>query len=443
MKRKIARRYLGAGSCVLLLALFLLRSEDRLGAGETLEGAANGRPGLLSHGSSASTHASSRPTKTNRPRTEKRPAPDAEQEKFKRFFLPPITLENATLDEAIAAVVSAYEEAARLTGETAQPLDVDHSAAAPRETVSAITPRAPADTVLRHVAALFGHRLKGSLPNFELLALGRSPHRKGRLPAAPGLESLLASHLERQQNPAKAELPRDPFDGLEQPSELFFSDPETTEADQEPAPGIDLQALLAAQGFNPEAEFKVNPDGSLAYENLSEAEVEKLASLVQLASGGDIGPMQMKSGMKIMSVNDSIATSVLSGAAMNAEETQSLLREVAMVKGCELMTLPVISARQGEIGTVLITDQQVHDPTQWNGVKMATTSVPYGLGSQVEFAVDIRDPDGTSSRGRGANFLPAAGNGVLVIPQGNGKKLIVMQTAEVVDATGKPLTPPH
>ena len=421
---------------MLVLVLFLLRSKDRLATGEAGEGAANGRPGLLAYDSGASAEASARPTKTSRPRAEKKPAPDAEQEKFKRFFLPPIKLENATLDEAIAAVIAAYEEAARLTGETAQPLDIDRSAAAPRETVSALMPRAPADAVLRHVAALFGHRLKGSLPNFELMALGQSPDRKGRLPAAPGLEGLLASHLERQQNPAKAELPADPFD-----------EPEITEADQdlaweEPAP-IDLKSLLAAQGFNPEAEIKVNPDGSLAYENLSEADIEKLSSLVQLASGGDIGPMQMKSGMKIMAVDDSTATSVLSGAAVNAAETQSLFREIAMIAGSDLMTLPSITARPGEIGTVVMTDQQSPDQTAWKGVKMATTSVPYGLGSQVQFAVDIRDQQGTSSQGGGTNFLPAAGNGVLVIPQGNGRKLIVMQTAEVIDATGRPLTPPH
>ena len=162
---------------MLVLVLFLLRSKDRLATGEAGEGAANGRPGLLAYDSGASAEASARPTKTSRPRAEKKPAPDAEQEKFKRFFLPPIKLENATLDEAIAAVIAAYEEAARLTGETAQPLDIDRSAAAPRETVSALMPRAPADAVLRHVAALFGHRLKGSLPNFELMArLRRTCH---------------------------------------------------------------------------------------------------------------------------------------------------------------------------------------------------------------------------------------------------------------------------
>ena len=114
-----------------------------------------------------------------------------------------------------------------------------------------------------------------------------------------------------------------------------------------------------------------------------------------------------------------------------------------MIAGSDLMTLPSITARPGEIGTVVMTDQQSPDQTAWKGVKMATTSVPYGLGSQVQFAVDIRDQQGTSSQGGGTNFLPAAGNGVLVIPQGNGRKLIVMQTAEVIDATGRPLTPPH
>ena len=114
---------------MLVLVLFLLRSKDRLATGEAGEGAANGRPGLLAYDSGASPEASARPTKTSRPRAEKKPAPDAEQEKFKRVFLPPIKLENATLDEAIAAVIAAYEEAARLTGETAQPLDIDRSAA--------------------------------------------------------------------------------------------------------------------------------------------------------------------------------------------------------------------------------------------------------------------------------------------------------------------------
>lgn len=427
---------------MLVLVLFLLRSKDRLAAGEAREGTADGRPGLLSYDSGASTQASARPTKTSRPRAEKKPAPDAEQEKFKRFFLPPVKLENATLDEAIAAVIAAYEEAARLTGETAQPLVVGRSAAAPRETVSALTPRAPADTVLRHVAALFGHRLKGSLPNFELMALGQSPDRKGKLPAVPGLERLLASHLQRQQNPAKAELPADPFDGLEQPSELS-SDTETAEAGLELAPRMDLKAILAAQDFNPEAEIKVNPDGSLAYENLSEAEVEKLGSLVELGTGGEFGPVQMRAMTKVVAVSDSAFPALLPDMVLSDEESLSVMREMARSKGTDLMNLPAISSGQGQIGTVVVTGQQVHDPTKWNGVKMATTSVPYGLGSQVEFAVDIRDPDGTSAEGRGTNFLPAAGNGVLVIPQGNGRKLIVMQTAEVVDATGRPLTPPH
>jgi hypothetical protein len=66
--------------------------------------------------------------------------------------------------------------------------------------------------------------------------------------------------------------------------------------------------------------------------------------------------------------------------------------------------------------------------------------VPLGLGSEVEYAFEIREPNGQRTKGSSSGILPAGGNGVMVAPQADGKKIVLMQATEPMDASGRLLS---
>ena len=74
---------------------------------------------------------------------------------------------------------------------------------------------------------------------------------------------------------------------------------------------------------------------------------------------------------------------------------------------------------------------------------MVTTAVPYGLGSQVEFAFKSRGKIGAAeTQVREQVTLPENGNGMAIAPMEGGQKLVVLQGNTLIDATGRPIGPP-
>jgi hypothetical protein len=429
MNRRKASRY-GIAAGLLLALLLLLKSKDLIG------GLDSGNPvgrklSSLFAGPGSEGHQLGKPTKTGRLRESRKPASEEAQKKFKRFFLPPLKLENASLAQAMDRIIQEYRNTAVVTREVALDLRVDTSGARADATLNCTTPRAPADAVIRYVAALSGYRVKGSLPDFRLVALEQTPDRKGSVEGL--LEAdVLAEFFERQKKPAEAKLTEDPFGdnghgSLEPPSLAEMADSA-------------LRDLLRANGFNKDAEFSLTPDGRLHYEHLSEAEIELLGTLVRFSSTGESGPIQMQARTTIVQITDSAAQTLSNGMVLSGEQSQLALREFASTQGAEVMSMALLSTREGQTGTIVVTGNNPEpagpDDT-WIGVRMASASVPLGLGSEVEYAFEVRETGGTRTKGTGASTLPAGGNGVIVAPREDGKKLIFMHTTTPVDATGR------
>lgn len=439
MKQDRTKRYLAYGSGILVLCILFAWNDQRAVSAAKARSAAR-KEGSTSNSSDADGDSLSKSGKSAARVTAPKPASDKEQEKFKRFFLPPIKLEGATIEEAVAAILAAYRETAAATGETAQDLRVDLASARTRKPITCTTPRAPAGTVLRYVAALAGNGTKGSLPNFRLEALSDQADRKGKMDVPPDWASRVTDFLTNGTKGTEAKLAEDPF---AKPAREEAAQDDPFSGNSPPRPK--LKDLLTAQGFNPNLICQ-QTGSSFTYENMSEAEQELLAALAETSGIGGLGPVQLKTTTMVLEAPESFSASLTSGAALTDAEVQLRLREFARNEGVDLMTLPAITARQGEVATVeLGSSVSTPDGTgeeSWNGVRMVTTAVPYGLGSQVEFALKTRDLEGAEAQARERITLGENGSGLAISPATNGKSIVVIQGNTMIDATGQPIAPP-
>jgi len=206
-----------------------------------------------------------------------------------------------------------------------------------------------------------------------------------------------------------------------------------------PAPKVNLRDLLLAQGFNPDIACNIS-GMNFSYENMSEAELEWLGALLENTSQS---PIQFKTNARLLMVPENMAEALSSGGALGGEEALIQVRKLSEMKDASVVTVPSITMRVGQVGTVEVINEVVTpEGTTWTGVKMVTTSVPYGLGSQTEFAVDSRPADGAQTQARERITLPENANGVAVTPASGGQKLVVLQGTTIIDATGRPIAPP-
>ena len=427
-----------------IMALGCLFIFNDPGIREALETRSNTR-GLSAAGGETDDSTLPKPAKSGERPPAPKPATDQELEKFSRFFLPPIKLKEATIEQAVAAITAAYRETAEATGEPALDLRVETNHARTRRPITCTTPRAPAGTVLRYVASIAGNRTKGSLPSFRLEALSDTPDRTGKLKLPPGWESWVADFLAAAGKSSEAKLGKDPFENFKS-DQSAKDDPFSTT----PAAKLNLQDLLASLDFNPAARCQSSSspglsDENLSYEDLSEAEVERLSALIETATRNGLGPIQIKSNTKVLVIPESLAEPFRSGTTLNDGEVQLSMRVFAQTKGVDLMTLPSITSRESQIGTVEITSSQLSPAgaATWQGVRMVTTSVPYGLGSQTEFAFEARNPDGTHAQLREQITLPENSNGVAITPYTDGQSLILLQGNNMIDSTGNPFAAPR
>lgn len=436
MEKKRTKRYLAGATGIMALGCLFIFNNTRT---EEAPQAQSNTLGLSAVGGETDDSIPSKPAKSGERPTAPKPATDQELEKFSRFFLPPIKLKEATIDQAVAAVISAYRETAEATGEPALDLRVETHHARTRKPITCTTPRAPAGAVLRYVAAIAGNRTKGRLPGFRLEALSDEPVRVGNLDLPFGWESGLAEFLVTTKA-SEAKLGENPFEQFDT-KDGTKNDPFSAT----PKAAVNLQELLASLGFNPAAQFRnsTSPELSkdiLRYENMSETEVEWLSTLVETATRGGLGPLQIKTSTKVLVVPESLLESLTSGSTLTEGEVQLSMRKFAQTKGVDVMTLPAITGRESQIGTVEITSSQLSSAgaDTWQGVRMVTTSVPYGLGSQTEFAFESRSPDGTHAQVREQITLPENSNGVAITPYTEGQRLIVLQGNSMIDAAGNP-----
>jgi hypothetical protein len=367
-------------------------------------------------------------------------ASDAEMEKFRRFFLPPIELKNASIGEAAAEIKRAYRETALATGEIPLDLDIDYSDAQTLKPLNCVTPRATAGTVIRFVAAMTGNRTDGALPNFQIKALCPDPVRSGKLEVPPDLPSILDAYQNGAISATEAKLPEDPFAISSEVEKLAGKDPFSTSGSRP-----DLKSELLSLGFNEGVECRLSSGSVLSYKNFSEIEIEQLKTLIELGSGGELGPIQGKTTTKIVAMNPEKNLSIASGETLSDGDLQLVMREFAMTRGTDLLALPSVVSRNGEVARVEIAGESAEalQNQSWAGVRMASTSVPFGLGTQVEFACETSNGSDEPVRIRERMTIPEGNSGVSVVQGKDGKTYVVMQGVTMIDATGRPISEPQ
>ncbi len=291
--------------------------------------------------------------------------------------------------------------------------------------------------MLRQVAALAGNRTKGTVPNFRVEALSDIPDREGKMDVPPDLAHRLFNLLQGNQSNSEAKLDDDPFPPLPDAPKLGDDKLAWDEGDSEdPVPP--LRDLLVALGSDDSIECQFDGGTKLSYKNFSEAGLEMLSSLLNSGSFR----LQIKSETKVMVVPDELAKLLSTGMTFTDGELQVMIREISKNPESTMKTLPFITARPGETGFFQQVNTAVGDDgeTTWAGVRMATTSVPYGLGNQVEFAMQTRNPGDPDVSLRERVILPEGRKGMAVVPWTEGKKLVLVQGNRIIDATGRPIT---
>lgn len=429
--------YLACGAFVALVCLIFTCNKRLAVANATLE------TGKLSQdlmGEGGSLLLTSKPSKSRTREVIAEVASDAEMEKFRRFFLPPIELKNASVGEAAAEIKRAYRETAVATGEIPLDLDIDYSDAQTLKPLNCVTPRATAGTVIRFVAAMTGNKMEGTLPNFQIKALCPDPVRSGKLDVPPDLPSILDAYQNGAISATEAKLPEDPFAISPNTGELGEKDPfDTTQ------PRPDLKSELLSLGFNGDLECRLSSGSVLSYKNFSEIELEQLKTLIELGSGGEFGSVQGKTTTKIIAMDSETNLSVSGGETLSDTDLQLVMREISMVRGADLLALPSVVSRSGEVAKVEISGplaESLQDQS-WTGVRMASSSVPYGLGTQIEFACETSDGGEEPMRIRERMTLPEGSSGVSVVSGKDGKTYVVMQGVTMIDATGRPIAAPQ
>ena len=106
MARGRMKRYVAVGVVLLALCGLFAFKDSRAALAAKAKNAA-ARNGWS--GENGSEDGPAKPTKTGRREVIKAPVEDKEIEKFRRFFLPPIVLKDASVGEAMAKIVAVYK----------------------------------------------------------------------------------------------------------------------------------------------------------------------------------------------------------------------------------------------------------------------------------------------------------------------------------------------
>ncbi|MGC4013519.1 MAG: hypothetical protein QM755_03220 [Luteolibacter sp.] len=342
-------------------------------------------------------------------------SPDAAV-KFRRFFLPPIQMENLTIAQAVEKVLLTYRQVCEDTREEALPLQVGLQEAATARTINVTTPRAPVGTVLRFIASLSTNKLNGKLPDFHLRGLSIEPDRRGTLDVPPDLFALLSNRAQR-----------DPFETAE-----------ATGTHEE-----NLQDFLVQAGFSPSLTCSVK-GATLTYQNFSEADLERLKAMMEVSDGGGFGPLQVQSGIRVLEISSKdLAEKWTQNATLTTADIDLLMLASLKTQDADLLTLPSFTARNGQSASAeVVQDAQDHQgAATWTGVRVSAITEPYGPGSTTSFHSQhkAKPDDEPVSVQLQSRYVPDGGGAIGYSRTADGKTIVTIQTVNQIDATGRRL----
>ena len=342
-------------------------------------------------------------------------------QQLRMFYLPAMELDGLSLEEAMDRLRAAYEATCRASGET--PLALTFS----------IPPGNPA-----RLRVNLGNRPLESSINMLAALAKLTVQRHGR---------------EFRFTAAKEGPPKQLTDTLEIPPDLkrrLFP------ADDDPNLSAEmLRQLLTASGLalDPSTQFSLRP-GHLTIDTTSAADHAAISALVENAK---LDPrLHHKGTVKLIEIPAGAPWNHPDTVQFDDAQTKAFMREMATTKGVELTTMPSVSLRAGEPGTIeIVRDLIVPSDDAAGGFETRKVGLvanlqlsPLGLGHQrdVNFTDTTGDIDPTTGAAaitertaiHDQAFASDASTRMLVQTHPDGTRTVLLVTSTLIDATGRP-----
>ncbi len=347
-------------------------------------------------------------------------------ERLKDFMLPEVAIDGLTLGGALQKLKGVYDDACKKTGETPLRLTFEVPPGTTKKLHLRLGGRNFSSSV-QLLAALSGMTAgrSGLVYQFKPLIDGRKPVSRGiRVP--PDLASMLGELS--GQSIAEESSPRIPVDGL-------------------------FRKLIP--GLDPSTRLSLTPAGILNLETTSTADAAAVSALIQGISSQR--PLQHKFTSKVIDLAAGAEWTPPDASRMTAAQLQLFMREMAQTQGTHLRTMPSITSRAGQSGTIELTREWVV-PSDDSGESFETHKVgqvmqlqasPLGFGHDLAFDFTDTSAEEDSVSGKPAfikridvkdsGFSIDHGTKFVVQTRPDGSRAVVLVTSTMIDATGRPV----
>lgn len=326
--------------------------------------------------------------------------------KLVNFILPKVEGKDVSIQQALALLKEAYQDACYLSREKA--LDLKFAVKDdPGYTISFSLKGKSFTACLDYLAALAGLEAKQTESKFELVNITDSEKPKELIGQVfPGFQTCLSDLC-----------------GLES-------------ADK----NMDVESLLRVAGVIRDASssFKIGPNSTWSF-NGSAADRKRITSLLVGLVGGS--PTQLKFTTRTVTTTEPID---LKDSNLSIDENALLMRELASRAGTNLMTEPSVTARDGQNATIeIIREKIVGNQADWTGLKHEITGSFTGLklvgSDKTEKRPETEDDSAWLSESQFA--LYPGETHLQLLSSKNGSHTYRLLTATPIDATGRPLLP--
>lgn len=353
------------------------------------------------------------------------PAATHPPERLNQFYLPQVSIDGLPLEAALKKLQAAYEDACRENGET--PLALTFFVPPGQDRLLTVKIGGGTfDNSIRLLASLSSLKVKreGSAYLFEAPAETGKLVKKS-LPVPPDILSRLKSAASSQS-----------------------------------AANVDFAGALAALGIelDPSTRLRFSPGSStVQIETTRAADEVAVSTMVERLLGER--PIQHKVDTKILELGKDVEWTPPENAQLDEAGMQLLMRELAQMKGVDLMTAPSTVARDGQAAKVEIVREYIFpvpgSENEFNsedvGVVLDVTPVVLGFGQKLDVGFNVTEVemDPRSNEFKIVNrasitdhsFSRDSATRLHVETRPDGSRVLLLVTSTLVDATGRPVRP--
>ena len=349
-------------------------------------------------------------------------------ERLKEFMLPEVVIDGLTLGEALRKLMGVYDEACKKTGETPLRLTFDFPLGNMKKLHLKLSPR-NFNSSVQLLATFAGMKVSRSKLQYRFEPFADERKQVSRsLQVPPGFNSSLA--------------------GLNMEVDAFVE----TEPPQMP-----ISEVIKASGLNldPSTQVYLTDSGALDINSTSSADVAMISALVGTLVNEK--PVLQKFTQKVLEIPSGVDWTPPDVSEMTDGQVQLLMREMAQKAGTDLLTMPSVTARNGQSATIEIVRELI-TPTGESEQEFETHHLGHvlqvkgdALGFGHEIALNYTNTTGEADATTGkaninkrtditnSSFTADGGTRLVVQTRPDGSRTLLFVTSTTIDATGQPV----